>query len=591
VDHIERRLNDLSSSCVQVFRTVCKAAESNMKSDKPMQFEEVFFDYQAFAVKSTSLHSKDGQEAFTSVNKLAYHLLQNTINRFRQTAKNEVIDFAVLRKQLIETRAIGTFFADNLTLLYEQTKSIYDDPWLNEIVELSKDHFKDGRDLSKLKQCAILGVRPSATEKEIKSAYRAKAKLYHPDKSTDHDSAKFRAIKEAEEALLTMKHLDSKHNPPKPFSDTIFGLREHLRRTSKRLMEEQQYQLTGRLLFNLPGIKGLAELVTPTLECDAIIVGVYETVTGAVEKRRIDIDSMWNAREYRKLNDAITDLKAMQTHLGSYPRIFSSSWDQGVTQKVEAEITSLGEKCQSYLESHTTAKGRLSEFRRIFLNMGSVMVELPSFKDFTKSVMLDVLESCLNREFGHGYLFELGLKLQKSDESCSADEKRVAQMIIAEFSHFKEVQTMIWNEETAQKPAEDVVAAITGEYYQTTSLASRPIADLDTDTLLANFEDYDQEYKSLLADYLNPNADLNVLVHKTIALADKVKPNPNSGMEFGQDLKDQIPTLLASLFALFTVLKSGASYNRIESESGSSELGSKLLMKPHNIQVGSFVLS
>lgn len=159
-------------------------------------------------------------------------------------------------------------------------------------------------------------MKPSATVREIKSAFRANAKLYHPDKNTGNNSAKFRAIKEAEEALLTINHLEPNHDPPKPFSDT-FRSREHLRRTSKTLMEMQQYQLTGQLLFNLPGIKGLSELVTPTLDCDAIITEVHEIVKGAVQKRRLDIYSMWNAREYRKSNDAITDLKAMQAHLDS----------------------------------------------------------------------------------------------------------------------------------------------------------------------------------------------------------------------------------------------------------------------------------
>jgi hypothetical protein len=130
---------------------VCKAAESNLKSDKPMQFEEVFFDYQAFSVKSTVLHLKDGQKAFTGVNKLAFQLLQSTIDRFHQTANNEVIIFSLLRTQLIEARAMGTFFADNLTLLYEQSKSTYNGSSLEAIVELSLRYFKAGRDLSKLK--------------------------------------------------------------------------------------------------------------------------------------------------------------------------------------------------------------------------------------------------------------------------------------------------------------------------------------------------------------------------------------------------------------------------------------------------------
>ncbi|KAK1742803.1 hypothetical protein QTG54_006400 [Skeletonema marinoi] len=49
--------------------------------------------------------------------------------------------------------------------------------------------------------------------------------------------------------------------------------------------------------------------------------------------------------------------------------------------------------------------------------------------------------------------------------------------------------------------------------------------------------------------------------------------------------KKHIPVLLAGVFSLFTILKSGASFNRIEEAGGSSTFGDQLLMKPHNIQV------
>ena len=95
---------------------------------------------------------------------------------------------------------------------------------------------------------------------------------------------------------------------------------------------------------------------------------------------------------------------------------------------------------------------------------------------------------------------------------------------------------------------------------------------------------YDQQYKSLLGDYLKPDADLNVLVHKTLAFAKQIKPS-RSENDLNEHSREQIPHLLASVFALFTVLKSGASYNRIENAGGSSDLGAKLLMQPHSIQV------
>ncbi|XP_072934386.1 uncharacterized protein [Epargyreus clarus] len=48
----------------------------------------------------------------------------------------------------------------------------------------------------------VLGVTPKATQADIKSAYYKLSKLYHPDKSSDEESAKkFRAIKEAYEVL------------------------------------------------------------------------------------------------------------------------------------------------------------------------------------------------------------------------------------------------------------------------------------------------------------------------------------------------------------------------------------------------------
>eukprot|EP00956_Cyclotella_meneghiniana_P014879 scaffold22512_cov22-Cyclotella_meneghiniana.AAC.1 len=145
---------------------------------------------------------------------------------------------------------------------------------------------------------------------------------------------------------------------------------------------------------------------------------------------------------------------------------------------------------------------------------------------------------------------------------------------------------MCWNEETAQKPVEDVVRSIHGEYYlHPPSLVSRPITDIDKVKLLESFELYDQEYKSLLGDYLQPDADLSVLVRDTLVEARKITPNPSQEMEFNEKSKQAIPALLARIFVMFTVLKSGESYNRIETAGGSSELGVKLLIKPHNIQI------
>jgi len=88
----------------------------------------------------------------------------------------------------------------------------------------------------------------------------------------------------------------------------------------------------------------------------------------------------------------------------------------------------------------------------------------------------------------------------------------------------------------------------------------------------------------LLGEFLHPEADLNNLVCHVMNFVNKQKPiQCETG--WGGAMNSTISNILAGVFALFTILKSGASYHRIETADGVSDLGNKLLMKPHNIQV------
>ncbi|KAL7535461.1 hypothetical protein ACHAXR_006501 [Thalassiosira sp. AJA248-18] len=107
---------------------------------------------------------------------------------------------------------------------------------------------------------------------------------------------------------------------------------------------------------------------------------------------------------------------------------------------------------------------------------------------------------------------------------------------------------------------------------------------IDHEELLESFKSYEKQWKSLLGEYIKPEADVNTLVRRVSSLAKEMTPI-SCDKKWTMEEKKNIPLLLAGVFALFTVLKSGASYNRIEAAAGSSNLGEKLLMKPHNIQV------
>ena len=275
------------------------------------------------------------------------------------------------------------------------------------------------------------------------------------------------------------------------------------------------------------------------------------------------------------------DLKQMEKTFRSYPDIFSSSWNNGIFQKIEGEIDHLGQQARIFVKDLSTATSKLEDFRRCIFKLGFVLLELATFKEHAKKVVSEVLELCLTNTWGYSYLFDFGLSLQRSDDNRSEDEALVAQVILSEFVHFKEVLTMVWNEETIQKPVEDTVNNIEGKIWDGRSTVSTQIAK---SSLLDSFYTFDTEYKRLLGSYLPEDADLDALVHKINEIARTLYPvSSESGWE--RETIENIPVLLAGIFAVFTILKSGSSYNRAESAGRDEDLGEKLLMRPHNIQV------
>jgi hypothetical protein len=587
VQNVGTRIQDIRDRCIDAFIKLCDEAKRILSSENCIHFKEIFPDYRGFIVHLPCvMQSLNGQKSFAVINQLVFESLEKAVFALHHLAEAEILQSSLLRSQVLHTRSWGNFLADNMTLMHEEVCNLNGqnkrDKWLDKIHESCWEHFNFGRDLSKIKYCAILGVLPSSSADEINKAYKEKARHFHPDKTNLGDDGEIiRNIKEAQEKLLTMKHITTE-NLQQPFDEVILRVGEKLRDHSKSFMTDQRYDMAEKLLFELSNIAILDDLIVQNLNSDDIKLSIFGIMQGYVEKCRLEVDSYWSERNYKDLNNVISTLKCMERHLKAYPQIFPKSWDTGIARAIETEIESLGDKAIACLRSRSLAEQKQGEFRRCFIQMGFVLIEMPSFKNFTKSVMSCVLEKCLDSGWGYGYLFELGLSLQKGDDASNEDESRVAQMIVTEFSHFKEVLVMVWNEEVSQKPVEDVVQYIRGEIH----VSPTEIGPLDVEQvqLLDCFQSYEREYKSLVGDYIKPDADLKALVHRTLALARQVAP-PNNCDDWGDDLKAKIPVLLAGVFSLLTIVKSGASYNRIEEANGSSDFGEKLLMKPHNIQV------
>ena len=440
------RLDAIYDSVTTAFKEHCKYMNQLLTSRDIRGVEESFLDYKGFLQMPSVLKSSPCKKSFSLVNQLLHECLTEKVDSFRDLLEGDVYCFSEIKSRLLHIRKFAGFFADRVTLLHAQLKERgTDDNWLCKIHAVCSKFFSNGRNFSKMRQCALLNVVPSASKRDINVAFRDLAKQCHPDKrrkgkgkDNEDPGLMFRLVKEAQDELLESDHFDDKSSP---FDQEIRKVCDNLRSLAKSLMKQRRYDIAEQLLFELPNLKSLGNLLVPCVESQEITEGVTAVIAGHVDQMRVVIDSAWSERKYKDLNDAIGDLKLMESHFKSHANIFAKSWNTGLVQKVETEIEFLGKRAKECLKSHAVAKKQESDFRRHFLDMGSVLIELPTFKAFTKKIMSECLECCLDSNWGYSFLFEFGLSLQKGEDSQNEDESRIARMIVAEFSHFKEVMT------------------------------------------------------------------------------------------------------------------------------------------------------
>ncbi|KAL7565546.1 hypothetical protein ACA910_003823 [Epithemia clementina (nom. ined.)] len=576
----------MQNSAHELYRDLCARAKNVLLSgSRKREFQDIYENYRQLvvAIPSVVLDADDGH-AFRFTNQLVYESLCKDIDALHEW--KESFDFQLLGKRITELRVFGDFIADYATLLHEEAKTskLGKDEWLLKTFQLCQEHFSCDRDLGRIHQYAILGLRPSASMHDIQKAYRDKAKKTHPDKkgagNSSDEGAEFRRINEAYESLLATS-LDRKTGDQQPFDSLLMDLHIELKKEVKGFLKDQQYSELEKVLFHLGELHLLDHLASPPLHSAQTIADVVDIIKGHVERVKVEIGSNWTERKYQALNGNLSDLKMMEEKFKGYPNIFPPYWNKDISEMIEKEIVSLGQQARNHISDQATAKSREQDFRRCFIDMGKVFVDLAPFKEFTKARMSEVLETCLAYDWGYSYLFDFGLKLQRNDEEVAEDENLVAQMLLSEFSHFKEVLTMVWNEETSQKPVEDTVRDIHGVIRRHGAEKQAP---LDTGLLLSSFRDFEGEYKSLLGDYLHPGADIMALINKIMTTANELKPC-SCDCNWGGKMKAKVPKILAGIFAVFTVLKSGESYRRVENSRCGDVDGAKILMKPHNIQV------
>jgi uncharacterized protein YegL len=583
---LEKSIVKLRSSVLDHFVSHCKKCISALQSEDFVKFKSLFPNYQdcLLYVKCLDFGSKDIKKSSELIHQLLFELLDKKINCMLQSMKT--FEFCEIKANVLDVRFFGGFVADHISLLrqkMEEMDHMAMDKWLDDIMTLIHKHFAGGRDLGGIKYFAILGVLPSSPPEAIlRKAFKTKSFEFHPDKNRGQEEEfkeKFQRVNEAYDEIQKRAAALEGLQRSLPFEEDIKAIPSFLRQRVKNALNDQDYEQVETLHFKFTEFRLLEGLVTPQLETEVVFDDIFTLVRDHVQKARTKINTYWKERKYQELNHGINDLRSMETTLSA--EIFGDSWSSsGVVETIESEIISLAQESRQYLIDKKTAKECRDDFRRCFMGMGTVMVELPLFKDICRKTMSDVLESCLSNDWGYEYLFDFGNRLQRECDAMSDDDKRIAHIVLSEFSTFKDVMTMIWNEEVEQKPPEVTIPQIIVQTISGTTASKQPLGIEEQAHLFDSFEIFDQRYQLLLMEFLQPDKDLSLLVQKIVSVADSLKPV--SCQNLTVEVKRAIPEILSGVFTVFTVLKSGESYNRLEESSIDQH---KVLMRPHNIQV------
>jgi hypothetical protein len=174
-------------------------------------------------------------------------------------------------------------------------------------------------------------VVPSADVKEIKRAFRAKAKVHHPDKAADSGdevNSNFRRIKEAEEVLVDVASSHDEHRKG-AFDQEIRQIRVHIVHKAQAYLREERYDAIDSILSILPGLREIKDLIEPQFDDAATREAVHDVIVEQVKKTKAEVNTSWWEKKYHDLNDTVEDLKAVEESLKCHSEVFPVSWNEG----------------------------------------------------------------------------------------------------------------------------------------------------------------------------------------------------------------------------------------------------------------------
>ncbi len=364
------------------------------------------------------------------------------------------------------------------------------------LVQLQEDQFA-GRLATGGVHFAVLEVFPRVcagkiqmpTDRDIITSHREKSLAHAVDKMNQVDRRRRRSVSR-EQATATHQAINVARDfllskdmeKCKEFLDTMsqlfrgpmLELRQKCKEKVKSLMKEERYSNLKLLLDELQQVdRQLAAEMG--VKVDELRQQIEDHLKEEVRKTRTAVETLWRERQgnqgsLRDLHAELRKLVSITKELAAHESIVPNDLIEDIDQKVRQKVEELGKKARSYMLGCfklEQAVQNMMPFAAALIELGHIFSNLSDFQKQAKQAVSHALELCCDQPWGAEFLLKLGMKMGRSKTWTSEVDATVGKVILAEFHHFQDVHTIMFNKETrhTQMNVEDSLKALCSDTF------------------------------------------------------------------------------------------------------------------------------
>eukprot|EP01133_Synstelium_polycarpum_P012772 gene12772-14983_t len=283
-------------------------------------------------------------------------------------------------------------------------------------------------------------------------------------------------------------------------------------------------------------------LTSHSLSSEDSLHKLHTDLQGHIDRIITDGKRHWSNKSMADYNKSLETAKVIEREFSAVPQAQANTVVSSILSVAKSWIH------DQVLVSHSLSTDQVAP---LLVEIRMISDNVPLLKEEVDTVTNTILK--IHTEVhGLGAINTLGNILNTMD--------RLGKEIVSDYPQFQSVLVSIWNKKTAQLDINYVKEQVRGD-------------NIDKSLLLDSYNSFDKKYQELIKSGLSDidNAT-KTIVKGAKSVASYIPPKMNTDKS-----REGVISLMAHIFALWTITKSGSAFKANNDKS--------LLMQPHSIQV------